>query len=99
MLYIYLNTIVYRIQLIQVLNTIIVNYILDDLKTLVYSETGIPCCQQTFSGWPNNHFPSNKDTLSKFNLPDKFNLNLTTGIEDTNNQEWNVRYYDNFIFL
>jgi len=46
---------------------------------------------QTFSGWPNNQFPSPKDKLSKLNLPDRFQLNLKTGIEDSN-QELNGRY-------
>ncbi|XP_050538185.1 FAS-associated factor 1 [Daktulosphaira vitifoliae] len=51
----------------------------DDIKTLVYAESAIPCCQQLLNGWPNNHSPSNKDTLSKLNVPDKFKLTLTTG--------------------
>lgn len=55
---------------------------IDDLKTLVYAKSGIPCCQQTFTGWPNNQFPINKDILSKLNLPDRFRLNLTTNNED-----------------
>lgn len=47
---------------------------------------------QTFSGWPNNQFPSPKDKLSKLNLPNRFKLNLTTGEES--NQELNGRYID-----
>ncbi|XP_050422174.1 FAS-associated factor 1 [Adelges cooleyi] len=62
----------------------------DDIKVLVYAESAIPCCQQNFSGWPNNHSPSNKDILSKFNLPDRFKLTLTTGIGDSS-QECNGR--------
>lgn len=46
---------------------------------------------QTFSGWPTHQFPSPKDKLSKLNLPDRFKLNLNTGIEDSN-QELNGRY-------
>lgn len=56
----------------------------DDLKTLVYAQSGIPCCQQNFSGWPNNQYPSNKDLLSKLNLPDKFKLKMNSGGEDSN---------------
>lgn len=63
---------------------------IDDLKTLVYAESNIPCCLQNFNGWPNNQPPSNKDTLSKLNLPDKFKLNLINGHEDLN-QELNGR--------
>ncbi|KAL5244435.1 hypothetical protein ACI65C_011845 [Semiaphis heraclei] len=59
---------------------------IDDLKTLVYAESNIPCCLQNFNGWPNNQFPSNKDTLSKLNLPDRFKLNLTSGDEDLNHE-------------
>jgi len=66
-------------------------FTLDDLKTLVYAESNIPCCLQNFNGWPNNQLPSNKDTLSKLNLPDRFKLNLTSGDEDLN-QELNGRY-------
>ncbi|XP_022174084.1 FAS-associated factor 1-like isoform X2 [Myzus persicae] len=62
---------------------------IDDLKTLVYAESKIPCCLQNFNGWPNNQLPSNKDTLSKLNLPDRFKLNLVSG-EDLN-QELNGR--------
>ncbi|KAE9542579.1 hypothetical protein AGLY_002490 [Aphis glycines] len=62
----------------------------DDLKTLLYGKSSIPCCLQKFSGWPNNQHPSNKDTLSKLNLPDRFKLNLNTGDEDLN-QELNGR--------
>lgn len=57
---------------------------------MYFAQSGVPCCQQTFSGWPNNHSPSSKDTLNTFNLPDRFKLNLTTGDGDTN-QELNGR--------
>jgi len=69
---------------------IIIIFVLDDLKTLVYAESKIPCCLQNFNGWPNNQFPSNKDTFSKLNLPDRFKLNLIRGDEDLN-QELNGR--------
>ncbi|XP_015372334.1 PREDICTED: FAS-associated factor 1 isoform X1 [Diuraphis noxia] len=59
---------------------------IDDLKTLVYAECNIPCCLQNFNGWPNNQLPSNKDTLSKLNLPDRFKLNLMSGNEDLNHE-------------
>jgi len=65
--------------------------ILDNLRTLVFAESGISCCQQHFHGWPNNQSPSNKDPLSKFNFPSRFKLNLTVGNEDMN-QELNGRY-------
>lgn len=44
---------------------------------MIYAETNIPCCQQVLSGWPTNHFPSGEDSFSKFNLPDRFKLNVT----------------------
>lgn len=65
--------------------------ILDDLKTLIFGNSGIPCCQQILSGWPNNYFPSNKETLSKLSLPDRYLLTLTISNED-GNQERNGRY-------
>jgi len=76
-------------------------FILDDLKTLVYAESNIPCCLQNLNGWPNNQLPSNKDTLSKLNLPDRFKLNLTSGDEDLNhalNRRYRYEYLFNFIF-
>lgn len=81
-------------------------FVLDDLKTLVYAESNIPCCLQNLNGWPNNQPLSNKDTLSKLNLPDRFKLNLVIGDKDLN-QELNGRYnvyiniviIVNFIFL
>lgn len=63
---------------------------LDSLKTLLFAQCGIPCCQQNFQGWPNNQSPSNRDTFSKFNLPNKFKLNLTIGNDDVS-QEFNER--------
>jgi hypothetical protein len=80
--YYILNNFIYLISII---------FILDDLKTMVYAETNIPCCLQNFSGWPNNQHPSNKDKLSKLNLPDRFKLNLNSDDEDLN-QELNGRY-------
>lgn len=73
-------------------NIVCVSFILDDLKTLIYAKSGIPCCQQTFTGWPNNQFPINKDILSKLNLPDRFRLNLTTNNDDLPPHELNRRY-------
>lgn len=69
-------------------------FILDDLKTLILAQCGIPCCQQILSGWPENKYPINKDALSKFNFPEKFKLYLTTG-RTTSNQDRNGRYYKN----
>ncbi|VVC26983.1 Hypothetical protein CINCED_3A001994 [Cinara cedri] len=62
----------------------------DDLKTLIMAQCGIPCCQQILSGWPDNKYPLNNDTFSKFNFPDHFKLYLTTG-HMTSNQDQNGR--------
>lgn len=73
-------------------SNIVCSFILDDLKTLIYAKSGIPCCQQTLTGWPNNQFPINKDILAELNLPDRFRLNLMTNNEDPPPQELSRRY-------
>lgn len=73
-------------------NIVYVPFISDDLKTLIYAKSGIPCCQQTLTGWPNNQFPINKDILSKLNLPDRLRLNLTTNNDDLPPHELMRRY-------
>lgn len=64
--------------------------VLDDLKTLIYAKTGIPCCQQVLSGWPNDQHPSSKDLICKLILPEKFKLNVTVNADV--NQDWHGRY-------